>query len=257
MLDTNISSEIYNRIKDDNEDRIFKHWHASSLAECPLSQYMKRLQVPVLREPGAGMMLRWKAGHVLEEVIRPYLGRVESNVRMTSKKHDLTGEYDNYSPERKALVEIKSVHPAAFRDQTTMGIKETALKEWVGKLPDGRNKWGNKQEPYLHHLMQQHAYILLMAEQGVEVEEIVFVYIALDGRVVTYSEKPDQVHTDEVLRRLDVLNTAWETKTPPECICTELEHPLFKPVMQYCDYKGKDECCSLNLVNNQLIKEEE
>jgi len=27
--------------------------------------------------------------------------------------------------------------------------------------------------------------------------------------------------------------------------------------MQYCDFKGKDECCSDSLINNQLIKEEE
>lgn len=248
MLNTQISSAIYERIKEDNTDHPYKRWHASSMAECPRAHYYKRLHIPTIRKPGAGMMLRWKAGHLMEEAIRPYLGDVKSNQRMESDVFDLTGEYDNFSEERMAIVEIKSVHHSAFREQTRAGVKETALKEWVGKMPNGNNRWGNKQEPYLHHLMQQHCYILLLRERGIEVEVIIVVYIALDGRLVVYSERPQKVHEDEVLRRLDLLNEAWKNKIPPECICHETNHPLYKPVMQYCDYKGKDECCSLDLV---------
>lgn len=245
MLDTKISSTIYERVKEDRDSHPYVHWHASSIAECPKSHYLKRKHIPPYRSVGAGKLLRWKAGHIFEEAVRPYLGEVTSNKRFTSRALDLTGEYDNYREDIKALVEIKTVHPAALKEKKTENGTVVGLKKQIGFHPNGNRKWDIKEHPYLHHLLQQHCYVKLMAEEGIEVEQLVFVYIALDGRVVTYREEVDQMHLDEVDRRLKILNDAWESQTPPECLCHETNHPLYDGVMQWCDYREGDKCCEL------------
>lgn len=218
---------LYKSIEEENEVRDFKNWHCSSIAECPRSHYYKRMKVPALRTAGAGKMLRWEAGHIIEEVIRPHLLKLypdlTSNVRMTSKKLDLTGEYDNYSPKEKTIFEIKSVHVFAI------------------------SKIEKSMEPYLNHEYQNHGYKLLMEEEGLEVDKVTYIYIALDGRMVAVSRPIQPKILDGVKKRLEVLRKGLDGQLPP-CFCKE-DHPLWKSTMQYCDYKNEatGECCSPEL----------
>jgi CRISPR/Cas system-associated exonuclease Cas4 (RecB family) len=243
------SGAIYDAVSADNKERVFKYWHASSIAECPRAHYLKRLGQKRLQEPTGAKILRWEAGHCIEEAIRPYIdkiyGKTESNVRLTSKELDLTGEYDNLTIKDHRLIEIKSVHDLAFVDKDGA----TGLKEDTGQTgPRGGKVWRVKSSPYLHHELQQHAYVLLLAEQGITVTNIDYVYISLSGRVVVYSTKVDPELLEAVKRRLGVLNEAWRTKTPPPCICKDYDNPLYDGVLKWCDFKNETNgtCCELN-----------
>lgn len=242
------SGALYDAISADNKERIFEHWHASSIAECPRSHYLKRLGQKRLQEPTGAKILRWQAGHNIEEAIRPFIGKVYgelgSNVRMTSKDLDLTGEYDNLTTKDHRLIEIKSVHDLAFIDKEGA----TGLKEDTGrKGPRGGVEWRVKPTPYLHHELQQHAYVLLLREEGIEVANIDYVYVSLSGRLVVYSTKTSSELLEAVKRRLNVLNEAWRTKTPPPCICKDYDNPLYDGVLKWCDYSDptKGTCCEL------------
>lgn len=232
MLINDLSIKLYQSISDGNEERVFTHWHASSMAECPRSHYFKRMGVPAINKPTAAKILRWQAGHIIEGIIRPHLLLIYpdmiSNMRLTSKKLDLTGEFDNYSPKEKTLIEVKSVHVFA---------------------PDKIERSG---EPYLNHEYQNHAYKLLMDEVEMAVEKIVYIYIALDGRILAIDTQIQSDILDNLKKRLEVLRKALETKTLPPCFCKP-EHPLWKSTMQYCDYKSADECCSEDLIDDSRV----
>ena len=242
------SAALYDAISAANEERIFANWHASSLAECPRSHYLKRLGQKRLQVPTGAKIMRWQSGHSVEEVIRPYIekvyGKTKSNVRLTSKELDLTGEYDNLTIEDNRLVEIKSVHDLAFIDKDG----EVGLKEETGELgPRGGKGWRVKKTPYLHHELQQHAYVLLLREEGIDVTGIDYVYVSLSGRIVVYSTQVQPELLEAIKRRLQTLKMAWETKTPPPCICQEYDNPLYDSVLKWCDYKNEStgECCVL------------
>lgn len=245
--------ELYQAISNSNERRVFKAWHASSIAECPRSHYFKRLGIEPLTKPTAAKVIRWSAGHLLETAIRPSIeavyGETKSNERYSSKKLDLTGEFDNLVISNNKLVEIKSVHDMAFIERDG----KTYLKENTGTMMRGGrevNTWGIKETPYLNHELQNHAYVLLLEEQGIEVDTIDYVYISLSGRLVVYSTKVQKELLDNVKARLDTLNKAWKEKQPPICMCHLTEHPLYAGVLRYCDYKNEEtgECCSLLLM---------
>jgi len=158
----------------------------------------------------------------MEEALRPYLEAIfpdiKSNVRLTSEKLDLTGEYDNLVGTE--LYEVKSVHPFAFKHLE------------------------KERKPHLHYELQQHAYVILLKEQGIEVTKINYIYISLDGRVMCFTTEVNQDYINNVNNRLRALNDAWKANKPPDCICDQKEHPLYKPAMQYCNYLiGSGECC--------------
>ena len=253
--DQEIAKALYKSISAANEDRVFTNWHASSIAECPRSHYFKRLGIKGLNQPTGAKILRWGAGHNIEQAIRPHIEKmfknVVPNVRMTSKKLSLTGEYDNYSEEEATLIEIKSVSDFAFYEKN--GV--TGLKENIGNWENGNKRWAIKETPYLHHELQQHSYKLLLDELKKPLKRIIYIYISLNGRIVAYDTKPRQAFTDNVLARLKVLNEAWEKQEPPACICVP-NHPLYDGVMRFCDYaqEGKP-CCDLELIKWKLANE--
>lgn len=243
--------ELYQAIQNSNKERVYEHWHASSLAECPRTQYFKRLGIKPLTKPSAAKVLRWKSGHLMEEAIRPIVeevyGKTVSNQRFTSVKLDLTGEFDNFVLVGNRLVEIKTVHDMAFIDRNG----STYLKENLGKTTQSTGRvitnWGAKEKPYMHHEIQNHGYVLLLAEEGIQVEGIDYVYISLSGRLCVYSTEVQQELINNAEARLRALDKAWKTKTPPACIC-DSKHPLYAGVMQWCDYKTEYGCCSLSLL---------
>ena len=250
-MDKEASIKLYQSISQSDEPREYTSWHASSIAMCPRAQYMQRLKVPVVNKPTAALMLRWEAGHLIEEVIRPHIlalypsDKVKSNVRLYSKADDFTGEYDNLAVEAKTIVEVKSVGDDAFINRDG----NTYLKQNVGTFTDKngqtKNRWDKKLTPYLHHEIQNHGYALLLRRQGFNVENIKYIYISLRGRIVVY----DTPVKDELIKRvidiLKVLNRAWRDKQPPECICNP-EHDLWGVVLQYCPYREENQCCVIN-----------
>ena len=236
-MSDDISIKLYQAISDANEPRVFESWHASNIADCPRAHYMKRLGVKPVSIPSAAKMLRWQAGHLIEEVIRPHLKTLYpnliSNKRVTSKEWDLTGEYDNYDPDSKTLIEIKSVGPRAVKYR---------------KKEDTRYHLRDEQ-PYPAHVLQNHAYALLiedMISSEDKVEQITFIYITLEGLIVPYTVPVSEDNLNHVKDRLNLLNASWSVKEPPICIC-QPDQPLYKSLHQFCDYKQEDNCCDIKL----------
>lgn len=256
-LSGELSTKLYQSISEDNEERIFDMWHASSLAICPRAHYFKRANLPpTAPAPTAAKMLRWKAGHLMEEAIRPHVAKVwagdtkvESNQRLTNKRLQLTGEFDNHAVEGKTLIEIKTVHDYAFIErENTITLK----KEKRGE--DGNlilSKWGKPAYepmlvPYLHHEIQNHGYVLLMAEEKVTIDAIDYVYITLSGRIVVYHTEVNKKLLERVVERLKLLNEAWKKQTPPDCLCNP-NSPLWGGVYQWCDYRVEGGvCCDIS-----------
>lgn len=242
-----LTDRLYASIALANEPRVYEHWHASELAKCPRAQYFTRQGVPTLTQPTAAKMLRWSAGHLIEEVIRPHLQAIypdlQSNIRFTSEKMDLTGELDNYSEKEKTIIEIKSVGPRA--------VKNKRVGETRFHLRD--------EQPYLGHRYQEHGYVLLLEEAKLPVERIIYVYITLEGLIVIYDEQVDQEIITNINKRLSLLNEATDDNLPP-CFCQE-DHPLWKSSTQFCDYRAGDMCCDPELLKKKkepqvsLVKE--
>ena len=255
MISKDAIVSLYQSIKEANEDRVYEAWHASSIATCPRSHYFQRLGIKGLNEPTGAKILRWGAGHHLEKSIRPHIEKlypgVGSNERMTSTKMDMTGEFDNYSEKLATLIEVKSVSDYAFWEEGA----DTGLKEECGTYINPRTgkenkKYQIKRTPYLHHEVQQHSYKLLLEELGKPVKYIDYVYISLNGRIVVYKTEPDAKVEQGVKDRLSLLNEAWRTKTPPQCICTP-NHKLWGAVLQWCDYRTEAGCCDLKLIKKE------
>lgn len=242
--------DLYRSILDDKEERTYTKWHGSSIHSCPRAAYFERKGVkPIGNQPSAAKLLRWGAGHLIEEVIRPHVhklyGEVESNLRLETD--NLSGEMDNWTGKR--IVEIKSVHDYAMKEKD--GI--TALKLQVGTHPNGNKKWDLKEDPYLHHQWQNHFYTLLAKHEGMEVEGIDYVYITLSGRVVVYETDVDQQILNDVAKRIQLLERAWKAQEPPECICLDESSKnydeFYGAVYKWCDYLAEDgSCCELGLL---------
>lgn len=241
-----LATRLYEEIAAANEPRAYENWHASSIAQCPRAQLFARLAVPPVNVPTAAKMLRWQAGHTFEATIRPYLEKLypdlKSNVRLTSEKMDLTGEYDNYSEKEKLLIEVKTVGPRAPRyrkkEDTRFHLRED--------------------RPYLSHEYQNHGYVLLLREAGLEVERITYVYITLEGLLITYETVVDESEGGilaGVKNRLEVLQKAQGGNPHavlPECVCKP-DNPLWGSCLQFCDYKMDTGCCSVSLLSKEQL----
>lgn len=251
-VNKDFSIALYKSIAEANEQRVYKHWHASSISDCPRAHYYKRLGVKPLTNPTGAKVIRWGAGHKLEAELRDHIAKVwegtTSNERITSEALDLTGEFDNLTVLGDTLVEVKSVSDWAF-------YKGPLTKELVLKQDSGeKNKWGKPVwkpmlEPYKHHLNQNHAYVLLLEETGREVKSIDFVYVSLSGLICVYKTNISQERLEWVKTRLDGLNRAWKAKTLPPCLCRR-NSELWGPVYQWCDFrdeKDEDNCCKEGL----------
>ena len=231
-----LAIELYKLIGEENKPRKYEAYHCSNIAECPRAHFYKRLGLEPLKRASGALVLRWQTGHKVEEVIRPYLQKIYpnliSNVRMTSEKMNLTGEYDNMNPDTKELIEIKSVHPQAVKYR---------------KVGDSRNHLRDEKQ-YLHHEWQQHAYVLLLEEQGIKIEKITYIYISLSGLIVPYTTDVNQEILSNVKDRVEYLNNCYTAKQLPRCTCNE-DDVFWKMSGQYCDYQSEGECCSPSLVN--------
>jgi len=229
-----LAEKLYGGVKADNSIREMNQWHASSMAECPRALMYKHLGVAPTQVAGAGKMIRWKAGHILETVMRPYLLSVypdlESNQRFESEKLNFTGEYDNYTAKDKTIIEIKSVHDRAFIYRK----KEHTRYDLIGG------------KPYNNHELQNHGYVVLMREKGIEVKHITYIYVTLDGRIATYKTDVQEDLVAKVERKLKTLNQSLVERKLPPCDCKE-SNEYWKSTLQYCDYRG-DTCCDIKLL---------
>jgi hypothetical protein len=200
LINKQLTVDLYQSINARDRQREINHWHCSSLAKCPRALFLERKQVAGLpdNEPGGGKKLRWRAGHAIEGTIRPELKEkypnLLANIRMTSKALDLTGEFDGYDPDTKALVSVKSVHDFAMITRDG----EIGLKEEIGTKM-GRNgrevkDYALKTDPYHHHEWQEASYAILQEEADTTAQQLVIVGHAkvevpipgwVDGKIVT------------------------------------------------------------------------
>lgn len=238
MTEYELTTGLYQALKEQDEPRVMERWHASSIAQCPRAQFLQRKGVTQLSRPTGANILRWRAGHLIEESIRPELQKLYpnliSNVRYTSEKLDVTGEIDNYDPDSKTIIEIKSVGPRAVRNRR--------VAEDRHHLRDDRQ--------YLHHEWQEHTYVPLMAESKLEVEQITYLYITLEGLLVPYLTDVNPDILNDVNNRIIKLNEYWAKNVLPPCYCSDSEHPFARSVMQYCPYKDEanGRCCDESLL---------
>lgn len=232
-----LTAKLYEGIAKNNQWRQYDKWHASAIAQCPRAQFLNRKGVKPLQTPGAGKILRWGIGHIVETAIRPYLQdlypNLQSNQRLEHAGLNLTGEYDNYDPDSKTIIEIKSVHPNAVRYK---------------RLGEDRHHVKGDQ-PYLSHEWQEHAYVLLMDRHNIPVENITYVYVSLSGLLVIYNTPVDNKLVSRVAKKVDYMNKCWEENKLPICTCSETDE-LWGSCLQYCDYRTEDGCC-----DEKLIKE--
>jgi hypothetical protein len=257
MINRDKTIALYQSILEGNKDRVFEYTHASSIAMCPRAHWFKRKGVASLSKPSGAKVIRWTAGHHLETGIREHVenvwGKTLSNTRYTSKELDLTGEFDNLVVSNNRLVEIKSVHDMAFIERQG----EAYLKNKIGTktLANGKEQavYEPKTTPYLNHEYQNHAYVLLLQEQGIEVTGIDYVYIALGGRMCVYSTEVQPNILESVKKRLIMLKTACSEDKPPVCFCDQKDHPLYENTMQWCEFKNEEAgtCCDLNLIKEK------
>lgn len=256
MVDNELAIKLYQSIGAGNEERIYRHWHASSISICPRAHYFHRLGVEGLNKPSGAKVIRWGAGHKLEAELRPHVekvwGETTSNIRLTNKDWQLTGEYDNLSKDGTTLIEVKSVSDWAFYKGPLS--RQSILKQASGN----KNKWGRDEyvpmeSPYIHHVLQNHAYALLLSEEGKQVKNIDFVYASLSGLICVYKTEVDPRYIEWVKNRLSLLNEAWKDKVPPLCMCDDTS-PLWGPVFQYCDFRDKvnETCCDLSLIKEKI-----
>lgn len=261
MIDNDLAIKLYQSIGAENEERVYEHWHASSISICPRAHYLKRLGIEGLNKPSGAKVIRWGAGHKLEEELRPHItevwGGTISNVRLTSKELDLTGEYDNLTLDGNTLIEVKSVSDWAFYKGPLSSDK--VLKQDSGeKNARGYTIYQPMENPYIHHVLQNHAYALLLGEVGTEVKSIDFVYASLSGLICVYKTEVDPRYLLWVKNRLIALNEAWRDKIPPVCIC-KTDSMLWGPQYQWCDYRSADapkpptqvedpNCCDIKLI---------
>lgn len=246
MINKDKSVALYQAIANSDEEREFKFWHASSIYMCPKAHYLKRRGQKRLTEPSAAKVLRWQAGHHIEtslrDAIKAVYGELTSNERMTSEKLQLTGEFDNLTYRGDTLIEVKSVHDYAFIERNG----QLSLKHDTGKIgPRGGRQYDIKQTPYLHHEWQNHAYVLLLEEKGVNVKNIDYVYSSLSGRLVVYSTKVQPEILEALRERLTLLNEAWKAQKAPECICTDTTSPFYDLSYKWCDFRRNTTgtCC--------------
>lgn len=243
--------KIYESVSRNNVPRVMEHWHASSLAQCPRAQFYARKKVEVTDPVTAGKLLRFATGHMVEAVVRPhikgFMPNVLSNVRFRNMRLDLTGELDNYDPDSKTIWEVKSIHPNAVKYR---------------KVADDRHHVRDEHQ-YLHHEWQNHAYVLLMAQDDTEVtyddgatwqswepirvERIGYLYVSLSGLLVPYLTDVSQDILVDVEDRITRLNDFYQMDKLPPCFCGDHDHKFYKPVMQYCDYKTESGCCEESL----------
>lgn len=268
-----LAIKLYQAIAEDNEVRKYSEFHASNIAECPRAHFYKRLGLEPLKRASGALVLRWQTGHKVEEVIRPYLQKLYpnliSNVRFTNDRLNLSGEIDNYDPDSKQLIEIKSVHPQAVKYK---------------KVGDSRNHLRDEKQ-YLHHEWQQVAYAYLMQQPDTkilltdkkdrkkdypafvaqmhveidpkdwEVEKITYIYISLSGLIVPYITEVSQEILSNVKDRVEYLNNCYAAKQLPRCTCNEND-PFWKMTGQYCDYQNpNDACCSPKLLDKLRSEE--
>lgn len=245
---------IYQSIAAANEERNYEYFHASSIYICPRAHIFKRLGVKSLTRASGAKVIRWGAGHQLEEELRPHVDKVwggtTANIRLTSKKLDFTGEYDNFTKDGHTLIEVKSVSDWAFYKGPL--TTETVLKK---AIIGQKNKWGKPafepmNEPYLHHQLQNHGYVALIEEQKLKPRNIDYVYASLSGLLCVYHTEVNPIYLKWVKDRLALLKTALATKTLPDCLCDNTESPLYSCSYQWCDYKTNKGCCDESLLEN-------
>lgn len=236
---------LYQSIAKSNKPRVYEHWHASSTYECPRAQYLKRKGLEGAEKPSGAKIIRWGAGHKLEEELRQHVdsvwGGTTSNERLTSDKLDLTGEYDNLTKSPPfTLIEVKSVSDWAFHNKS----EPKRLKQSTGV----KNKWGRdefepRNTPYLHHEYQNHAYALLLAEAHIDVTGIDYLYSSLSGLMCVYHTEVDPEKLDWVKRRVAGLNKYWQSQELPPCYCLRTDDPLYDLSYRWCEFKTEGGCC--------------
>lgn len=219
---------LYDKIKELDEPRENTLPSGSMIAKCPREQYFTLTGKEPINKLTAAKLLRFKVGHGIEDEVRPYLKELYSNMkfneRLMSEDMNFTGEYDCYDPDSKLLLDVKSVHPFAFK--------------YLEKDP----------KIHLHYQYQLHAYRLLLEEHGNEVDKLGVLYVSLDGRLMYLEQEPDEAITKNVKKRIQLITEALEKDEPPECICLNKDHPLYKGQMRFCVfYNSQDKvCCEVN-----------
>ncbi len=191
--------ELLNKtLRDKQEARPKKEqtsWYVSSIGQCSRGNYLSRLGKKPDKPLDDRTLRIFDMGNMIEakvvELLKAQDIELEEQVRVENKEMGVSGYADivcTYKGEKEVL-EVKSKHSGAFH--------------WMVKKGEGANR---------HHIYQTWLYMHLL---GIEKGSVL--YWSKDDSVIVQFPVllSDKKIESEVLTELNVLNTAWKSKTPP------------------------------------------
>lgn len=211
-----IQTILNNNIQKKEEREMSDYWYASDLGKCLCGVYWRRkLKEPAIKDLHGLRVMH--AGKTYEESVVNLL------------KKDLTG----YEIETQGLVQDEDLRIKGYYDLliTKQEIKKSLLYE-IKTVHSYKFDWLKKEGIDPHYRQQLWIYLYMK-----KISEGRLLYVDRDNFL--FEEFPvfleDKDLEQEVMRQLDVLNTAWKNDKPPE------PEPLYvneKPnwKARYCDY---------------------
>lgn len=280
MIGTDRLLDLYH----ETERAHFKHtrtsnyWSASALGYCMRRQYLSRLGVPSTRELDGKTLRTFAMGNDVERHVKRAWQRagllVAEEIPVRDDELQVTGRIDaivggrvqpiesipasllmSWSPEYIAmladfrvriaaelarLAEEGEWDPEGYAAIETKSTKEFSLQAMF------------KNGPNQTHILQAAAYKLIVRRNPslipVPFESVRWLVEPISKSnfaFLRFAVMPK--HVAEVERRLEILNNAWATQTPPPCTCTGKDAIFGGKEWTYCDYGtgSKDSCCDV------------
>lgn len=207
---------------------------ASKIGSCLRASYLARKGAPETNHPTQAKQVVFSLGHRIEEwyidtltryVTENELGYIDCQAEVADENHEAhtDGLWVNVENKIAVPIEVKSIHPSAIDN-----VERQNNGVWV---------------PYSHHALQLSQFMYLAEKQGgyllpngerIDVSDNAPIYyISKDGRIRISVIKLSH-YRDELVRRMNLLNQAWETQTAPDRMKDADSYP--------CSFGGSSAC---------------
>jgi len=189
MNKVNIQKIISDHIESEREEKDITNWYASGLGSCLTGRYLERMGVEPDEDFDERTLRVFSVGRMFEDWLISKIGaghKVETQVRVESKEHHISGKVDLILND--VVFEVKSKHSKAFW--------------WMTKQGDAQ----------IQHKMQLWVYLWLLKKEKGRI-----VYISKDDLAIQeyWVMRDDKELEEMVMNELNILNEAWEQKLPP------------------------------------------
>lgn len=237
-------------------------WRASNIGMCLRRQWMEAMKIPHTNEPDARSLRRFLIGDVTAEALLKafwHLGvlrhpevpwgeelamydpelRVGGHVdAIIGGKIEAPGE-DVKEETRKFLVYVRTKLTEAYGPElpmTGVEFKTTNSRSWWHAAKQNRPVAGE------HQILQAATYdILAQSTQKVQVDRWVIACVSKDDCMIDEAGVT-LGHKQKVLKRLEILNSAYDNGVVPDCECGEM---WGGKAVDWCAYKtAPGKCCA-------------